>query len=55
MGRRIDMDEMALELALADSLDEKKKIAKKITSLAYKAGIYSSSINGFYLARGKGK
>nr|HPM43365.1 class II fructose-bisphosphate aldolase [Candidatus Omnitrophota bacterium] len=55
MGKRIDMDRMALELALADSLDEKKKIAKKITSLAYKAGIYSSSINDFYLARGKGE
>lgn len=55
MGRRIDMDRLALELALTDNMDEKKKLAKKITALAYKAGIYSSSINGFYLARGRGE
>lgn len=55
MGKRIDMDAMAMELALADNMDEKKKIAKKIKTLAYKAGIYSSSINGFYMARGRGE
>jgi len=55
MGRRpLDMDKLAMELILTDNIDEKKRIAKKITDLAYKAGIYPSSINGFYLARGKG-
>lgn len=55
MGRRaIDMDDVVLELALADNMDEKKAIAKKIVDLAYKKGIYSSSINEFYMARGKG-
>lgn len=52
MGR-IDMDRLAMDLALTDNMDEKKKIAKKIVSLAYKSGIYSSSINGLYLARGR--
>ncbi len=56
MGRKpLDMDSLVMKLVLTDNLDEKKIIAKKITDLAYKAGIYSSSINGFYLARGKGE
>jgi len=48
------MDRLALELALNDNADEKNILAKKIVSLAYKGGIYSSSINDFYMARGKG-
>ena len=56
MGRRpIDMDRLAMDLILTDSLDEKKKLAKKITDIAYKKGIFLSSINEFYLARGKGE
>lgn len=52
MGRKaVDMDKLAFELALASSMDEKKNIAKKITDIAYKKGIYSSSINGLYMAR----
>jgi len=54
MGRRpIDMDKVALDLVLSTSIDEKKKIAKKITDMAYKNGIYSSSINSLYMARGR--
>lgn len=49
------MDNLVLELTLTDNADEKKKIAKKITDLAYKKGIYASSINEFYMARGKGE
>ena len=56
MGRRpLDMDNLAMELILTDLLDEKKRIAKKITDIAYKKGIFLSSINEFYLARGKGE
>jgi fructose/tagatose bisphosphate aldolase len=56
MGRRpIDMDKLAPELILNDNLEEKKALAKKITDIAYKKGIYSSSINGLYMARGSGK
>ena len=41
MGRRpLDMDQLALELILTDSMDEKKQLAKKIRDLAYKKGIY---------------
>ena len=49
------MDRLVLDLTLTDNVDEKKKIAKKITDLAYKSGIYASSINQFYMARGKGE
>lgn len=56
MGRQaIDMDKVVLDLTLTDNLEEKKVIAKKITDLAYKKGIYSSSINDFYMARGRGE
>ena len=54
MGRRpTDMDKYVLELVLNDNVEEKKVVAKKITDLAYKKGIYSSSINGLYMARGR--
>lgn len=54
MGRRaIDMDDVVSDLVLSNSMDEKKKIAKKITGMAYKNGIYLSSINSLYAARGR--
>ena len=49
------MDKLVLDLVLNTNIDGKKKIAKKITDRAYKNGIYPSSINGFYMARGKGE
>ncbi|MDP3791351.1 MAG: class II fructose-bisphosphate aldolase [Candidatus Omnitrophota bacterium] len=54
MGRKaVDMDSIVSDLVLAPSMDEKIRVAKKITDIAYKKGIYSSSINGLYMARGK--
>lgn len=47
------MDKLVLELVMTDNMDEKKKVAKKITDLAYKKGIYPSSINGLYMAKGR--
>src|SRR3989338_8962281 len=56
MGRRpLDMDRIALDLALTEDIEKKKNIAKKIIRKAYKNGIYPSSINNFYLARGRGE
>ena len=56
MGRRpIDMDKLVPELVLNTNKDEKEKIAKKIIQIAYKGGIYPSSINEFYMARGRGE
>ncbi|HOX54438.1 MAG TPA: class II fructose-bisphosphate aldolase [Candidatus Omnitrophota bacterium] len=54
MGRRkLDMDKMVLDLILASDLAAKHKIAKKIFTIAYKNGIYPSSIHDFYMARGR--
>lgn len=54
MGRKaVDMDDLVLDLVLASNMEEKNKVAKKITDIAYKKGVYSSSINGLYMARGR--
>jgi fructose/tagatose bisphosphate aldolase len=56
MGRRPqDIDKIVLELINNDDAKAKKEIAKKIFDLAYKKGIYPSSIHEFYTARGKGE
>jgi len=55
MGNRpLDIDKIAMDLIMSDDLATKKKLAKKIFDIAYKRGIYPSSINQFYLARGRG-
>jgi len=54
MGRRpLDIEKIALDLILNDDLATKKKLAKKIWDIAYKKGIYLSSIHQFYMGRGK--
>jgi len=55
VGKRIDIDNLVMELVMNDNVVEKKKIAKKISDIAYKKGIYPSSIHEFYMARGKGE
>lgn len=56
MGRRPqDIDKIALDLISNDDANAKKILAKKILALAYKKGIYPSSIHELYMARGKGE
>ncbi|MFH1655406.1 MAG: class II fructose-bisphosphate aldolase [Candidatus Omnitrophota bacterium] len=56
MGRRkLDTDKIVLDLILTQDLATKHKIGKKIFKIAYKNGIYPSSINDLYLARGRGE
>ncbi len=56
MGRRpLDIDKIAMSLIASDDLAAKKKLAKKIADMAYKKGIYPTSIHQFYMARGKGQ
>jgi fructose/tagatose bisphosphate aldolase len=56
MGRRpLDMDKLALDLGLTDNKTERDALAKKIIDIAYKNGIYPSSINNLYMARGRGE
>jgi len=56
MGRRpFDIEKIAFDLILSDDLTIKKKLAKRIFCIAYKKGIYPSSIHEFYMARGLGE
>lgn len=56
MGRRpLDVEKIAMDLIMSDEPEKKKALGKKIIELAYKKGIYLSSINQFYLARGRGE
>jgi len=56
MGRRpLDIEKIARDLILSDDLVTKKKLAKKVLGIAYKKGIYPSSIHQFYTARGRGE
>jgi fructose/tagatose bisphosphate aldolase len=56
MGRRpLDIEKIALELINSDDTAVKKELAKKILDIAYKKGVYLSSIHGLYVARGKGE
>src|SRR3989338_7215065 len=56
MGRRpLDIDKIAMELINTDDAAVKLALAKKIHNLAYKKGIYPSSIHEFYIARGRGE
>ncbi len=54
MGRKpLAIDDIVMDLVLTDDVLLKKKLAKKISDLAYKKGIYPSSIQAYYVARGK--
>ena len=55
MGRKpLDVEKIAMDLIMSDDSGTKKNLAKKIFDIAYKKGIYPSSIHDFYMARGKG-
>jgi fructose/tagatose bisphosphate aldolase len=54
MGRRpVDIEKLVMDLVMTDDANAKKEIAKKIHDMAYKKGIYPSSIHELYVARGK--
>ncbi|MDD5130308.1 MAG: class II fructose-bisphosphate aldolase [Candidatus Omnitrophica bacterium] len=54
MGRKpLEIDKIVTNLIMTDDVVLKKKLAKKIADLAYKKGIYPSSIQDYYMARGK--
>jgi len=54
MGRRpLDMDKIVQDLVMNDDLTAKKKLAQRISNIAYKKGIYPSSIHDFYMGRGR--
>ncbi|PIP19268.1 MAG: aldolase [Candidatus Omnitrophica bacterium CG23_combo_of_CG06-09_8_20_14_all_41_10] len=56
MGRKpLDINKIVTDLVLTDDSSLKKKLAKKITDMAYKKGIYPSSIHELYLGFGRGE
>jgi fructose/tagatose bisphosphate aldolase len=56
MGRRaLDIERTVMELIMSDDSARKKQLAKKIFDVAYKEGIFPSSIHGLYMARGRGE
>ncbi|NQU94784.1 MAG: class II fructose-bisphosphate aldolase [Candidatus Omnitrophica bacterium] len=48
-----NIDKLAIELALAKTREEKKKLAKAILEKGYEKGVYPWSINDLYMARAK--
>lgn len=50
-----DIERNVLDLVMNDDFTKKKQIAKRIFEMARKKGIYPSSIQNFYVARGKGE
>lgn len=56
MGRRpLDVEKIVMDLIMTDNVSAKRGFAKKIADIAYKKGIYLSSIHSLYMARGEGK
>jgi len=52
---RFDVEKSVRKLVATDNAVEKRKLAKKIFDAASEKGIYPSSIQEFYMARGRGK
>ncbi|MDP2830683.1 MAG: class II fructose-bisphosphate aldolase [Candidatus Omnitrophota bacterium] len=56
MGRKpLEIDKIVMSLIMTEDTLLKKKLGKKILDIAYKKGIYPSSIHELYMARGKGE
>jgi len=56
MGRRPqDIEKIVMDLIMSEDAALKKSLAKKILDIAYKKGIYPSSIHEYYMARGRGE
>ena len=53
--KSIDIDKTAMKLVMTDDPAKKKQLAKTIFDAAYEKGSYPSSINEFYMARGRGE
>ncbi|MCM8797499.1 MAG: class II fructose-bisphosphate aldolase [Candidatus Omnitrophica bacterium] len=54
MGRKpLDIEKVVFELIMNDDIANKRRLAKRISDIAYKKGIYPSSIHELYMARGR--
>ncbi len=56
MGRKpMDAEKFVMDLIMTDDVAKKKELAKRISDLAYKRGIFPASIHDLYIARGRGE
>ena len=54
MGRKaLNIDKLVMDMVLTQDTAEKNKLSAKIRAMAYKKGIYPSSIHDYYMARGR--
>jgi fructose/tagatose bisphosphate aldolase len=51
----LDVDKTITELIMTDDSVRKRQLARNISEVAHKRGVYSSSIHEFYMARGRGE
>lgn len=54
-GKPQDIEQRVMGIIMADTVETKKRLAKRIFDIAYKRGIFPASINEFYMARGRGE
>ncbi|MEW5758627.1 MAG: class II fructose-bisphosphate aldolase [Candidatus Omnitrophota bacterium] len=52
---KLDMDKLVISLVTSSDIVLKERLGKKIKDIAYKQGVYSSSINDLYMAAGRGE
>jgi fructose/tagatose bisphosphate aldolase len=54
-GKPQDLEQRVMDIIMADTVETKKRLAKRIFDIAYKRGIFPASIYEFYMARGRGE
>ncbi len=54
-GNPRDIEQIARDIIMADTVETKKRLATRIFDSAYKNGIFPASIHEFYMARGRGE
>lgn len=54
-GKPQDIEQRVMGIIMADTVETKQRLAKRIFDIAYKRGIFPASINEFYMARGRGE
>ena len=47
-GKSQDIEQRVMGIIMADTVETKKRLAKRIFDIAYKRGIFPASINEFY-------
>ncbi|MBN1456105.1 MAG: class II fructose-bisphosphate aldolase [Methanomicrobia archaeon] len=54
-GKPHEIEQRVMDIIMADTVETKKRLAKRIFDSAYKREIFPASIHEFYMARGRGE